>query len=418
MEISKEMAENLLSRDKDISFNGREFPEEVTVKSKEELDNVTVKVLYTDGSVHEKRVDWNTDGIDFSVPGKYTVDGKIKCRRFPFPVEERPWGDPIITYYEGKYYFIGTDDREGQKKFEIRRADTPEKLFCEDAERSVILSSQTSEWNSTYWAPEFHIAGGRMCIFCTLGKGSFDPQSYVMRLKEGGDMLSPADWEAPKRCVMPDGRNLCINPLGDGKNGITLDMTYFEVKGRGYEAWSYRTWAGTDSGSMIMIAEADPANPWQLITEPKLLSRPELGWENVNGTDNNEGPHPIVTDDKVYLAYSGGDAAGDTYVIGMITADASADLNDLSSWHKSMIPVLASDFVKGEYGCGHNGFFADEYGDIYITYHGHKTLGVSDRIDGVRRVHFTSEGLPYLYMTDEQDLPKGAENITVTVVVK
>lgn len=58
---------------------------------------------------------------------------------------------------------------------------------------------------------------------------------------------------------------------------------------------------------------------------------------------------------------------------------------------KSLKPVLASDFVAGELGCGHNGFFVDEFGDTFITYHGHKTLGVSDRIDGIRRVHFGAD---------------------------
>ena len=73
--------------------------------------------------------------------------------------------------------------------------------------------------------------------------------------------------------------------------------------------------------------------------------------------------------------------------------------------------------MPGELGCGHNGFFTDELGDIYITYHGHKTLGNSDRIDGVRRVHFRPDGSPLLYMTDEQDLPAELEDVELSVVV-
>lgn len=415
--IPTDIAERLVIEDMEVKCKEVSPPKSVVAKSASDVEDITAKVIYTDGTSHTKPVDWDLSGIDFDRPGKYTAGGKIRRRHFPFPVEKRAWGDPIITYYHGKYYFIGTDDWGGNKMFEAREADTPEALFAPDVKRSKILEYTEGKYESTFWAPEFHIAAGRMCLFCTLGKGGFDPQSHVMVLRDGGDILNPQDWSEPHRCVMPDGRFLSLNPLGDGKNGITLDMTYFEVANRGYVVWSFRTWAGTDSGSMLMLAETDPEKPWQLKTFPKLLCRPELGWENIDGTDNNEGPHPIVTEDKVYMAYSGGNAAGDTYVVGMLTADTCSDLDDPASWVKSQKPYLASDFVPGELGCGHNGFFTDELGDIYITYHGHKTLGNSDRIDGVRRVHFRPDGSPLLYMTDEQDLPAELEDVELSVVV-
>ena len=415
--IPTDIAERLVIEDMEVKCKEVCLPKSVVAKSASDVEDITARVIYTDGTSHTKPVDWDLSGIDFARPGKYTAGGKIRRRHFPFPVEKRAWGDPIIAYYHGKYYFIGTDDWGGNKMFEAREADTPEALFAPDVKRSKILEYTEGKYESTFWAPEFHIAAGRMCLFCTLGKGGFDPQSHVMVLRDGGDILNPQDWSEPHRCVMPDGRFLSLNPLGDGKNGITLDMTYFEVANRGYVVWSFRTWAGTDSGSMLMLAETNPERPWELLTYPKLLCRPELGWENIDGTDNNEGPHPIVTEDKVYMAYSGGNAAGDTYVVGMLTADTCSDLDDPASWVKSQKPYLASDFVPGELGCGHNGFFTDELGDIYITYHGHKTLGNSDRIDGVRRVHFRPDGSPLLYMTDEQDLPAELEDVELSVVV-
>ncbi len=415
--IPADIAERLIIEDMEVKFKEVCLPRSVVAKSASDVEGIGAKIVYTDGTSHTKGVKWDLSEVDFSRPGKYTVNGKIRRRRFPFPVEKRAWGDPIITRYQGKYYFIGTDDWGGNKIFEAREAITPEALFAPDVKRSKILEYTEGKYESTFWAPEFHIAAGRMCLFCTLGKGGFDPQSHVMVLKDGGDILNPADWSEPHRCIMPDGRYLSINPLGDGKNGITLDMTYFEVANRGYVVWSFRTWAGTDSGSMLMLAETNPERPWELLTYPKLLCRPELGWENIDGTDNNEGPHPIVTKEKVYLAYSGGNAAGDTYVVGMLTADTCSDLSDPASWVKSQRPYLASDFVPGELGCGHNGFFEDEFGDIYITYHGHKTLGNSDRIDGVRRVHFRPDGSPLLYMTEEQDLPADMEDVAIEVVV-
>lgn len=418
IEISQDIAKKVLADNITIEYQSVRLPENIVVSSEEELKNIKAEVIYSDGSVHAKNVVWNTKDVNFNKAGEYTVSGIIQRRHFPFPVEERPWGDPDVIYYNGKYYFIATDDRGGQTMFEAREADTPEELFSDDVKRSVLLEYTKFKWEGTFWAPEFHVVDGKLCIFAALSKHGFDPQSHVMVLKDGGDVMNPDDWSEPQRCVMPDGRFLGDNPIGDGKGGITLDMTYFEVNSRHYASWSYRTWAGGDSGSMILIAEIDPNEPWKLISEPTLITRPEYGWENVDVTDNNEGPNPIVDGENVYLVYSGGNAGGDTYVLGMLTADINSDLLKASSWTKSQKPVLASNFVEGEYGCGHCAFFIDEFGDTYITYHGHKTVGNSDRIDGIRRVHFKPDGSPHLWLTEEQDLPKDAETIVMTVTVK
>lgn len=279
--VSEEIAVALIKNNITVEYESTELPESVTASSRKELEKVTAKIKYTDGSVHEKRVNWKTDGIDFSKPGRYVVEGKIAARHFDFPVENHSWGDPVITYYRGRYYWIATNDANGDTSFEIREADTPEALFDKNVRRSVILSAETSVYKNTFWAPEFHIVGDKMRIFCALTVGTgFDPQCYVMTLKDGGNMLEPDDWSPPVRCVMPDGRNLCENPLGDGKNGITLDMTCFGAGKKSYAVWSYRTWTGTDSGSMLMIAENNPDKPWEMLTFPQLLSRPVYGWEN------------------------------------------------------------------------------------------------------------------------------------------
>lgn len=415
--ISRELADKLLEQNKTVEFESLELPDKVTVGSLEELKEVTASVKYTDGSVHEKHIEWNTDGIDFDKDGKYTLTGEVVVRRFEFPVEDHPWADPVITYYNGKYYYIATDDANGNTNFEVREASTPEELFTDKARRSVILSADDSIFSGTFWAPEFHVTGGQMRIFCALSVSGFDPQCYIMSLNDGGDMLNPDDWSSPRRCMTSDGRYINDNPLGDGKSGITLDMTYFEAGSKSYVVWSYRTWAGTDSGSMLMIAEVDPSMPWRLKSDPQLLTRPYYAWEHIDVTDNNEGPNAIVTDDKVYLSYSGGSARLDTYAVGMLIANVGDDLTDVSNWTDTMAPWLASNFVEGEYGCGHNAFFVDEYGDTYITYHGHSSKQ-SSIAPGIRRVHFRADGSPILFMTDEQDFPESKQNVKISVTVK
>ncbi len=231
-------------------------------------------------------------------------------------------------------------------------------------------------------------------------------------------MLKAEDWSEPHPCVFPDGRPVGTSPRGDGKNGIGIDMTYFEADGKAYVSWSYRAYWGTDSGSMILLAETDPNSPWHLKSEPILLTRPEYGWEHVDKTDNNEGPNAVIRDGKIYLVYSAGNAGGDSYALGVMTADVGDDLMDINNWEKSKYPLLASDFVEGEKGCGHHSFYRDEAGDTYILYHGHKTFGNSARIDGMRRVQFMADGRPYLALSNEQDIPADQQDVKITVKVK
>ena len=55
--------------------------------------------------------------------------------------------------------------------------------------------------------------------------------------------------------------------------------------------------------------------------------------------------------------------------MGLLWADADADLMDLSSWHKLNHPVFTTQADKGLYGPGHNTFFTDEDGQVYTSYH-------------------------------------------------
>ena len=100
-----------------------------------------------------------------------------------------------------------------------------------------------------------------------------------------------------------------------------------------------------------------------------MLSRPLFGWENVSGTINNEGPYALVHDGKVWLTYSGGSANGFTYVVGLLTANVDADLLKTENWMKNPMPVLSFASVPGEYGPGHNSFFRDDDGQLWIAYH-------------------------------------------------
>ena len=196
-------------------------------------------------------------------------------------------------------------------------------------------------------------------------------------------------------------------------------MTYIEDGGRAYLVWSYREHMGTpqDTGSMLYIAETDSEHPWRLISDPVLLSRPIYGWENVNGTINNEGPNAFVHDSRIYLCYSGGDAIGYTYAVGLLSIPCGENLLDTSKWEKRCTPVMNFTTIPGEYGPGHNSFFVDEDGHLMTAYHAEDSYEHHLRCDGIRRVHFDIHGEPVFNMDDAHDLSSALREVHATVLV-
>ncbi len=389
------------------------LPDQVCVSDARELAGVKAEAVYSDGSTVEKPVDWELSGIDLSREGEYTVKGQVRSPYYPFPLDTG-WGDPVILPWEGKYYYIATNDNLDDVGFYVREADRPEELFAEGIEQHVILDyDEEREFIQTFWAPEFHVIGGRLYILFAVGPKEWGPQCHLMRLKEGGRITDPKSWEEPVKILKKDGTALC-------EKGISLDMTYIRGNERSYVVWSYREHIGSplDTGSMLYIAEIDEKTPWILKSDPVLLSRPLYGWENTEGTINNEGPHAFVADGTVYLTYSGGAANGYTYVVGLLCADTSADLLELANWKKSQTPVLSFYSVEGVYGPGHNSFFADPDGNLMIAYHGETAIDKKLRCPGIHRVHFDLQGRPRFDLSPARDLKEELKNVTLRVTVK
>lgn len=337
-------------------------------------------VTYSDGSTHKKDI-----------------------KNYPnlkFPLA-RGFGDPVVLLWEDEYYFIATNDNLNDIGLYVRKARELDDLFREDTPMYLILDKDEKRGLiQTFWAPEFHVIGGDLYILFAVSNENWGPQCHMMKLKKGGDILKPQDWEDPIKVKRPGGKKL-------GENGITLDMTYVHSKNRHYYVWSYREHIGSplDSGSMIMIGEFNPEKPDELITEPVCLSRPLYGFENVRGTINNEGPYAFYHNGTIYLAYSGGDARGYLYTVGMLTAKEGDDLCNLSVWEKALTPALSFASVKGEYGPGHNSFFCDRNGDWWIAFHATRSFEEKTISSGIRRVHFDINQRPRFDLAREEDLP-------------
>ncbi|MCR4791799.1 MAG: family 43 glycosylhydrolase [Lachnospiraceae bacterium] len=383
-----------------VSCIGITLPTDITVTSAEDIDNVQAFISYNDDSYREKSVSWDISNVLFDSDGEYEITGHISQQRFRFPLAEG-YGDPVIFKWEGKWYYISTNDNLNDIGFYVREAGDVQGLFADDVEAVPILDFDPSRnLEQTFWAPEFHVIGDDLWILFAVSGHSWGPQCHMMKFKKGGRINDPGSWDDPVRVVRKDG-----TPLAE--NGITLDMTYIKAASGSYVIWSYREHImdPLDTGSMLYIASIDDAQPWMLTSDPVLLTRPLLGWENVSGTINNEGPYGFVKDGKVYVTYSGGAANGYTYALGLLTADEEADLTDPLSWSKSITPVLTFYSVEGEYGPGHNSFFTNDDGELMIAYHGETSITEHLRVDGIRRVHFRDDGSPYFQMAASDDVP-------------
>lgn len=390
-----------------------QVPEFVKVQSQQELERLCATVVYSDGSTSCKKVDWNIEGIDFSIPGEYEVNGSIRSNRFSFPLTEG-YGDPVLFFWEKKWYYISTNDNLDDIGLYVREADTVEQLFDKEIEEHLILPYDESRgFMQTFWAPEFHVIGGELYILFAVSGKIWGPQCHLMKLKKGQSIIKQESWEEPIRVCKKDGSWLT-------ETGITLDMTYIKTKHNSYMVWSYRKDISTplDTGSMLYIASIDEREPWKLTSEPVLLSRPLFGWENVEGTINNEGPYAFVKNGTVFLSYSGGSANSYTYAVGLLTAKDDDDLLDISVWKKRNTPILSFYSVEGEYGPGHNSFYENEDGELMIAYHAETALDEHLRCNGIRRIHFRNDGMPDFGLSQQDDLDEALREVNIKVLVK
>lgn len=418
IEIPEQLEEAILRRWvplRGVSAGVRGNLEDGTVRLEcpEDLQRVKAEVTFTDGSISEYAVDWDEKNLIPLGACRYRVNGRVLADDTGFPLAVG-YADPVVFQWRNHWYFLATNDNVDDIGMFVREADTVEELFEEKTKEYCILEYDESRgFCQTFWAPEFHVIGGELYILFAVSGTQWGPQCHMMRLKKGGSIINPKDWEEPVRVLRKNGDYL-------NQNGITLDMTYFKAGEVSYVCWSERYQIGTelDSGSMIYIAAIDEREPWKLTSEPVLLSRPLYGWENNSGTINNEGPYALILKDKVYLAYSGGAACGYSYAIGYLIADAKDNLLDVNKWKKFPAPVFHSGSVEGIQGPGHNSFFYDEEGRLMIAYHGQEREKYYKRCSAIHPVHIAKDGFPLLNVAGEAVLPEGMREITAIIELR
>ena len=179
---------------------------------------------------------------------------------------------------------------------------------------------------------------------------------------------------------------------------FSLDATTFVHNGVRYLAWAQAE-PGITSNTNLYLARLG-ANPWQITGASVRLSVPTLAWE-IRGFRVNEGPAVIVRNGRVFMTYSAS-ATDANYCVGLLTASATADLLNPSSWTKSANPVFASNASTSQYGPGHNSFTVSEDGqsDIFV-YHDRNYQNISgdplndpNRRTRIQKVYWNADGTP------------------------
>ncbi|MER7225253.1 family 43 glycosylhydrolase [Streptomyces rubradiris] len=258
--------------------------------------------------------------------------------------------DPHITRHtDGRYYFTATVPE--YDRIVLRRARTLNGLSTA-AESVIWRAHATGPMGAHIWAPELHRIGGKWYIYFASAPAE--------------DVWAIRMWVLENAHPDPfQGTWVERGQIRTAWETFSLDATTFQHRGTRYLVWAQHE-PGMDNNTALWISEM--AGPWTLTGPQVRLSTPEYDWECV-GYKVNEGPYVLKRNGRIFLTYSAS-ATDWHYCVGLLTADAHADLLDARSWNKSPVPVFTSDDSTGQYGPGHNCFTVAEDGrtDV-LVYH-------------------------------------------------
>ena len=263
--------------------------------------------------------------------------------------------DPFIhKHTDGYYYFTGSVPT--YDVIELRRAKSINEL--QNAETFDVWKKHDSGPMSRHiWAPEIHYLDGKWYIYFAASEEEdiWKLRPYVLECT--GQNPLEDEWIELGQMQPAD---------GDNKSFIdfSLDGTVFDHNGKRYFCWAEKT-GGQFAASNLYLAEME--SPIKLKTAQFMLTTPDYDWERIDFWVN-EGPAVIINDGKIFITFSAS-ATGACYCMGLMEADADADLLDRNSWKKSRHPVLGTNEEKSIYGPGHNSFTIDENGNPLSVYH-------------------------------------------------
>ncbi|MCD8270233.1 MAG: glycoside hydrolase family 43 protein [Parabacteroides sp.] len=274
--------------------------------------------------------------------------------------------DPWALWHDSCYYYVNTS----QDCIVLKR--TKDITDLRNAESKTVWRPDQPSYAKDVWAPEIHFLNGKWYLLFAADDGNTDNHQLYCAENTSADPFK-GEFKMKGRVST------------DKDNNWAIDGTYLEHNGKLYMFWSgWKTRRVSTETQCIWIAEME--NPWTLKSERIKISEPELEWERIYKNPDgwtppyiiyvNEGPQPLKNPegDKIFLIYSASGCWTPHYQLGMLCADANADLLDPASWTKSSHSVFRQALENSVYGTGHNSFFKSPDGtEDWILYHGWDT---------------------------------------------
>lgn len=280
---------------------------------------------------------------------------------------DRDGADPWIIQEHGEYYYTKV---VGDEVLVLR---SPHLGDIASGESTVAFGG--GQGIEAYWAPEIHHLDGAWYIyFAAQPVGDDIHRMYVLE----NTAADPFDGE------------WTLSEMQGMDDKFAIDGTVADTETGRYFIWS--GWEGYENVRQdLYIARME--SPVKVREEKVLISQPECDWELHGDPKVNEGPAVIVREDTINLTYSASGSWTNDYCIGLLTADADADLTDPTVWTKHGQPIL--DSGNGVIAPGHNSFVTTPDGSqTFIVYHAARWRdGGWNRAVRYQQVSFDEQGM-------------------------
>ena len=246
------------------------------------------------------------------------------------PVIEQRADPHIYLHTDGYYYFTASVPE--YDRIELRRARELNELKTTSAIITAWHKPDSGPYSDLIWAPELHFINNQWFIYFAAAPSreikddAFQHRMYV--IGNANENPLEGEWQF-------------LGQVETGIDAFCLDATTFTHNDKLYYLWAQKH-PDIRGNSSLYIAEMK--SPTELLSQPVLISKPELDWET-RGFWVNEGPSVIKRNGRIFVSYSAS-ATDENYCMGLLYIDQNDDLLNPNCWHKSPQPVFQTSWEK------------------------------------------------------------------------
>jgi GH43 family beta-xylosidase len=329
----------------------------------------------------------------------FTVNAQnLKKNQFDNPLALQRADPHVWKATDGTYYFVATVPE--YDRIELRKSKTINGI--KDAEKVVVWHKHEEGTMANHiWAPELHRIDGKWYIYFAASSSEDKWALRMYALSNPSEDPTTGEWKEEGQIV-------------SNRDEFALDATTFVHKGQRYHIWTDRASEEVINTGLYI---AEMTSPTTIADKQVVISQPTYDWE-IQGHRVNEAPAVLIRNGKVFVTFSAS-ATDANYNIGLLWADADADLLDPASWHKLPEPIFYTNEELDRYGPGHNSFTVAEDGKTDVMlYHARdykeiegEPLYDPNRHTRARVLRWTEDGMPFFgqNLSDDEMALKKAE---------